>query len=813
MTRYSWIKATLCLLCLSLVLPLPAAETNTSATVTSTNYLFTPTRDQANIAFVTARLIEARHYTAQMFDTSISEKFYDEYIQTFDPQHLHFTQADMDEFDHYRTNLDVLTIARPMGADLSPAYQIYARFMQRLSERVAYVDELLKTEKFKFDKDERIVVDRKEAAYPADLDAAKKLWEQRLRYEYLTEKIAHIEAEKKKTNIVASRTDGKIDHLSSSLTNAPLKEDAIPDLKGQKMELATGGLQTTNNRSLAADITATNTPPKTMEQDIVDTLTRRYHRNLRFYQDQDSDDVLQAYLSALARAYDPHSEYFGKAAMDQFAMQMNLALFGIGAELSTSDDGLCTIQKLMPGGPAIKSGKLKETDRIVAVAQGDQPPVDVVDMSITKIVQMIRGAKGTEVRLTISPANSAERHVVSLIRDEIALPDQAAKEKLVEFPTTADHKVKIGVIDLPSFYAPVDLGSGNATADAKYTSQDVATLLNKLKEEHVDGVILDLRRNGGGSLEEAIKLTGLFIKDGPVVQVRASDGSVQVDEDTDPSIAYDGPLIVLTSRFSASASEIVAGALQDYGRALIVGDVSTHGKGTVQNVNPLSPFIRYRESTNDPGYVKITIRKFYRASGASTQFKGVMPDIVLPSPLNYLHGIGELSLDNPLPWDVIPSAKFDPVNMVQPYLAELLKRSSQRVATNQDFTYVREDIDQVRKKQDDKTASLNEQFVLKEMDEQQAREAARDKERASRKSDGEVIYDIDLKQAQTPGLPLAEGKTNQVASAEVLPMIDDDTETATKGAPVDVDLAESERIMVDYLSLLAKSNLAATMKN
>ncbi|HEX4343877.1 MAG TPA: carboxy terminal-processing peptidase, partial [Verrucomicrobiae bacterium] len=559
-------------------------------------------------------------------------------------------------------------------------------------------------------------------------------------------------------------------------------------------------------------VSITNTPAKPMEQDIADMLSRRYHRNARFFRDWNSDDVLQTYLSSLTHAYDPHSDYMGKPAMDQFAQMMNLSLFGIGAELSSSDDGFCTIQKLMPGGPAIKSGKLKQTDRIVAVAQGDQPPVDVVDMSINKVVQMIRGPKGTEVRLTVSPANSADRKIISLVRDEIPMPDSAAKEKLIELPTAnSAKKLKIGVINLPSFYAPVEVVEGSA-AEARYTSKDVETLLNKLKEEKVDGVILDLRYNGGGSLEESIKLSGLFIKDGPVVQVRTSEGSVRVFEDTDPSIAYDGPLIVLVNRFSASASEIFAGAMQDYGRAIIIGDVSTHGKGTVQNVNPLAAYMRNRDSTNDPGDVKITIQKFYRASGASTQFKGVMPDIVLPSPFNYLKNIGEVSLDYPLPWDTIPSAKFEPVNMVEPYLTELLKRSAQRVATNQDFIYVREDIDQLRKRQADKTAPLNEKDALKELEDQQARDAARDKERAAR-INPETVYEINLKQAVLPGLPPAVGQTNSVSTTADSTTPDGDVETpGAKHVDVDVDLSESERIMVDYLSLLSKNNIAAATK-
>ncbi len=356
-------------------------------------------------------------------------------------------------------------------------------------------------------------------------------------------------------------------------------------------------------------------------------------------------------------------------------------------------------------------------------------------------------------------------------------------------------------------------------------------MINKLKQEHVGGVILDLRRNGGGSLEEAIKLTGLFIKEGPVVQVKDSKG-IQAEDDPDPSVLYEGPLIVLTSRFSASASEILAGALQDYGRALLVGDSSTHGKGTVQSVNQLRPYMQMADNvlTNDPGALKLTIKKFYRASGASTQLKGVVPDIVLPSVFNESKDIGEGALENPLPWDTIPSAKYKHLDMVDPYLPELRKRSTQRVLTEKEFAYVREDIEQFKKMQADKTVSLNEKQRLKEKDEAEARQKARDKERLARKDPDQKIYELTLKQTDLPGLPPPVEKTNSAItklsnsrqpgvpgvstnSAAVATRaltadgsIDDDS-SEDKPPTVDVDLIEAERILVDYLSVLSKDRV------
>lgn len=309
-----------------------------------------------------------------------------------------------------------------------------------------------------------------------------------------------------------------------------------------------------------------------------------------------------------------------------------------------------------------------------------------------------------------------------------------------------------------------------------------------------------------------------------MVQVAGSDGSIRVEEDTDPSLAYDGPLIVLISRFSASASEIVAGALQDYGRAIIVGDSSTFGKGTVQNLDPLRVFMRLSKSdTNDPGALKITIRKFYRASGASTQKKGVLADIVLPSVLNYWKDIGESSLENPLPWDMIPSARYEKLNRVQPYLSDLLRRSTERIATNQDFAYIREDIDQYRKLEADKTLSLNEQQRLREKKEAETRDKARNQERLARPEPDERVYEITLKAAGLPGLPPPVQRTNSLAmkgtsggagipgtNSAVASTGSADNLAADADEPkapvVDADLEEAEDIMLDYISLLPKDS-------
>jgi carboxyl-terminal processing protease len=747
----------------------------------------TPGPADGQIAFATAWLLEHYHYSQQAFDSAVSAKLLDHYIEAYDPQHLHFVKADVDEFEKYRTNLNKLTLLgkAPRVADVTPACEIFNRYLERLRQRVDFVQELLKTEDFKFDADERIVISRKDSPYPKDLDEAKKLWRERLRYEYLQERLGKLDARKK-------------------------TESAKTETREKKV----------------------TTPRKTEREEIVDTLSHRYQRTLRTFTDFDNDDVLQVYLTTLARVYDPHSDYMGHAQLEQFAIGMNLSLFGIGAELR-SEDGYCTINRLLPGGPAIKSKKIKEKDKIVAVAQSNQPPVDVVDMNLSKAVQLIRGPKGTEVRLTILPGGDAsERKVVSLIRDEIKLEDQEAKAKVIELPDRSGEMVRLGVIDLPSFYATFEPGSAGRRSVQKSTTADVSRLITRLKKEQVKGLILDLRRNGGGSLEEAIRLTGLFIKEGPIVQVRnpGAQGQVEVDDDPDPSIQYEGPLVVLTSRLSASASEILAGALQDYGRALIVGDSSTHGKGTVQSVNPLRTVLPQNPAaTNDPGALKVTIKKFYRASGASTQLRGVTPDIVLPSLLSESKDFGESAMDNALPWDTIKSAQFEKWNRVQPYLPNLTRNSNERIASDPEWKYIREDIELFKKQQADKTISLNEKQRLAEKDEIEARQKAREKERLARKEGPEKIYELTLKELDAPlvlktnTLAKADSKaaggsagTNAalVSASDPAPElgVDEDRVDDEKHTPPDAVLKEAEQILVDYLGLLVKGDFQTVRK-
>jgi len=773
------------ILLLSLVFalsPLRAAESPAAAS--STPAILRPGPDAGKIALVTTAFLEQGQYLQHEFDSTMSAKMFDGYLSALDPQHLHFLQSDLNEFAIYRTNLPPL-MRRNTGADTRPAYQIFERYLERLKDHVDYVDQLLKTEKFEFTSNDRLTVNRHDLPYPKNLDEAKAIWRERLRYEYLMEKINR----ESNTNATASVT------LTDATSSVTFK---IKSINGTNVP------PSTNNVASA--------PRKSMHDEIVDMLGRSYHRTYKAFQDWDSNDVLVQYLESLARAYDPHSDYQGPDEYEDFAMQMNLSLSGIGAQLR-SDDGYCKIEELL-NGPAKASGKIKVGDRIKMVAQSNQPPVDIQDMPITKAVHLIRGPKGTQVTLTLIPmgGSASTTKEVTLTRDEIKLENGEAKGRIYEVPGPNQTMTRLGLIDLPSFYATID-NTGDPTP--RSTSADVAQILKKFHEENVSGVILDLRHNGGGSLEEAIKLAGLFIKEGPVVQIRHAgpDGEIEVKDDTDPSIAYDGPLMLFTSKFSASASEIVAGALQDYGRALIVGDSTTFGKGTAQQLISLSRVRALADAKRDPGTLKLTNSKFYLPSGASTETRGVLADITLPSMWNDSTEVGETALDNFLPYDTIKKSQFQKLNMVQPELAELTKRSNDRTATNKEFAYLKADIERFRKQREDKTVSLNEKQQLADRAQIVAEHKQREAERATHKKTQPKVYDFTVKQAGEPGLPPATKQTNDLELASI--DLDSVPETPSTGSDELTEavtsesthadaarLQEAKNILIDYIALL-----------
>ena len=830
----------------------PSAATSVGAT----NFVIPTDPTDGNIAQVTSEMLQAWQYTRHPFDKEIANKFLDRYLDSLDYYHLNFLQSDVHEFDAYRTNLPELFHKR----DLTPCWTIFSRFMQRANERIDYVTNYLATAKLDFSGDDRFTPDRHLLPYAKDQDELHEFWRQSARCEYLDEKLkspdvryetklkfdnaGHAEADLARDKAHALTLDflpqklfAKDGHELASVEVSDNRSNAVVRLewsvdkdkkstntiysqKGDEVgSIATHFVATL--RTNAAEPESTNRIYDTnmavvieLKQknvaEVLKTLTNHYVQMVKNYQELDSDRVFEIYMNSLAHAYDPHSDYMGHLQAENFAIQMKLSLFGIGALLG-SEDGYCKISELKEG-PARRSGKIKENDRIVAVAQSNAEPVNVVGMPLDKVVQLIRGPKGSKVTLTIIPADAADsstRKIVALVRDEIKLDESAAKARLYEVPAPSGNPMRLGLIDLPSFYANTDSGEMASATNrtSSTTSADVACLIKRLKKEHVDGIILDLRRNGGGYLEEAIKLTGLFITKDPVVQTKDFNGDIVADSDPDPSCLYDGPLVVLTSRFSASASEILAGALQDYGRAVIVGDKSTFGKGTVQTVQMLAPIMEQQRMrlAFDPGQLKVTIKKFYRAGGASTQLKGVVSDVELPSVWSYADVV-ESSLPNAMSWDEVTSADFDYLDRVKPYLPELQKRSRQRVEADPEYAFIRERIERYKKEMADKSVSLNEQKRIADQKEITAENDALKRERAAHKPPQDKVYEITLKNVDMAALypPLVKPNSNLPSHDDEFD-IDDETGAHDETGEIDPELEETKRILMDYIGMSGRA--------
>jgi carboxyl-terminal processing protease len=554
-------------------------------------------------------------------------------------------------------------------------------------------------------------------------------------------------------------------------------------------------------------------------------ITRRYDRLAKNVHEQDKDEQMKLFLDALAQAYDPHSEYLSKADMKNFSINMGLSLVGIGAMLR-SEDGYAKIESLVPGGPAQVDGHLKVGDRITAVAQGPAEYVDVREMRLDKVVEMIRGKKGTRVRLLVIPSDAADpsrRKNVDLVRDEIKLKDQEARADIIIRKDENGEPIKLGWLTLPSFYADMD-------KHQKSTTRDVLALLKRLKKENIAGLVVDLRRNGGGSLEEALSLTGLFLKSGPIVQTKDYNGSIRISSDPDSNIAYSGPMVVLTSRQSASASEIFAAALQDYGRALIVGDKSTFGKGTVQTILPIGRFASLLGSHSDEdGALKLTIQKFYRVAGGSTQLHGVTSDIVVPS-LSDLPEFGESALKNALPYDEVTKAKYTKWSDSHSlFVDQLRRRSEERVKNDPEFHYVMEDIGRLRHKIDDNRISLNEELRKKETADDKLRKETRSKDRLARSQEEPRIYRVTLDTVDKPNLQLImyPGKLAEAKKNGVTPKVDPeaasdadsdlvggtDSQGDSKDPVIDPERDEALNILADFVELSRGPKTASANPN
>lgn len=475
---------------------------------------------------------------------------------------------------------------------------------------------------------------------------------------------------------------------------------------------------------------------------IQKTLRKRYHNFAQFLNQYKSEDVFQLAMNSFTQALDPHTNYLSPETSDNFKIDMSLSLEGIGARLQTEDD-YTKVVEVIPGGPAAKSKLINVDDKIVGVAQKEDGDFeDVIGWRITDVVKLIRGPKGTLVRLQIIPSGSelnVKPKEISLVRDKVKLEDQAAKSKVLDIMNEGK-AFKIGVIDIPKFYNDFE-GQRNGDGNYKSTTKDVRLILDSLKNKKVDGVIIDLREDGGGSLQEAIELTGLFIKDGPVVQVKSSDGNIDVDKDPDPAIVYDGPLAVLVNRFSASASEIFTGAIQDYGRGLILGE-QTYGKGTVQNMIDLNRLTSKKD--NNFGQVKLTIAKYYRITGGSTQHLGVIPDIEFPTyfaPSEF----GESSEPSALPWDEIKASNFNRYSDLSKIIPTLKEKHLNRIADDNDFNYLLEDINIYKENKEKTFISLNEDIRKKEKELDEQRKFDRENKRHG-------LHEVELLNDEVPNL-------------------------------------------------------------
>jgi len=501
---------------------------------------------------------------------------------------------------------------------------------------------------------------------------------------------------------------------------------------------------------------------------IQETLTKRYKNQLARLDQTRAEDIFQAYINTFAQSYDPHTNYLSPDNAENFDINMSLSLEGIGAVLQSDNDQV-KIVRLVPAGPAAKTKQVAPADKIIGVAQGNKEMVDVVGWRLDEVVKLIRGPKGSVVRLEIIPASNAPSDqtskIVAITREAVKLEEQAAKKSVLKLKQDG-RDYKLGIIEIPAFY--LDFKAYRAgDPEYKSTTRDVKKLLTELQKEKVDGVVIDLRNNGGGSLQEATELTSLFIEKGPTVLVRNSDGRVDVLEDENPGAFYKGPLALLVNRLSASASEIFAGAMQDYHRALIIGG-QTFGKGTVQTIQPLNH-----------GELKLTLAKFYRVSGQSTQHQGVLPDIDYPSIIDTKE-IGESALPEAMPWDTIRPVVKPAADPFKPFLAQLKAQHEARSDKDAEFTYIRDRLALTQKLLNEKTVSLNEQDRRARHDEIEAKQLAL--ENIRRKAKGEE--------------PLKELKKED---EDALPTEDENTKPED-----DAYLSETGRILIDYLSASTK---------
>lgn len=612
-----------------------------------------PQRQFANIARKVANMLPAYHVTQHTLDDAISQRAWTNLVTMYDYNHAVFLQGDLDRFAPMQTEIDDAL----RRGDVSFAYDVHRTFVRRLGECIAFVTNYLEKGEIDFSVDETYLYNRKDAPWPETAAARDDIWRQRIKNEMLAQ-------------ILGRELDEE--------------EDAAE--AGGKKKARARGRKAAKDRGKAEEAKADGTnavaAAEKPEPTPKEALLNKYRHYLAWVLTElDETKVMERYLLATAMAYDPHSGYMAPDSKEDFDMDMSLSLCGVGAVLTQSmDDGSLEIKEVMKGGPMAREGSIKAGDKIVGVGQGDGPVEDVVWKPMRKSIKKIRGKKNTRVVLEVTDKNGTSRRRVPLIRDEIKLEDQAATGR-VEQVTLNGVTNKMGYVKLPAFYGTMDKRPNDP--GYRSCSLDVAKWIAKFNTQGVDGMVLDLRGNGGGSLKEAVLLSALFVRPNPgpcpVVQIRETRNLYVLPTFPDqPTFAFRKPLVVLIDRHSASASEIVAGVLQDTGRALVLGDTQSHGKGTVQTVMPMG--------RAEYGSMKITTARFYRINGSSTQVRGIASDIRLPSAFDERTDVGEDNLPNALPWSRIEPASYDAIWNMQDFVPRLKELSAARVQASPEWT-------------------------------------------------------------------------------------------------------------------------------
>lgn len=646
-----------------------------------------PQRQFANIARKVANMLPAYHVTQHTLDDAISQRAWTNLVTMYDYNHAVFLQGDLNRFAPMQTEIDDAL----RRGDVSFAYDVHRTFVRRLGECIAFVTNYLEKGEIDFSVDETYLYNRKDAPWPETAAARDDIWRQRIKNEMLAQ-------------ILGRELDEE--------------EDAAE--AGGKKKVRARGRKAAKDRGKAEEAKADGTnavaAAEKPEPTPKEALLNKYRHYLAWVLTElDETKVMERYLLATAMAYDPHSGYMAPDSKEDFDMDMSLSLCGVGAVLTQSmDDGSLEIKEVMKGGPMAREGSIKEGDKIVGVGQGDGPVEDVVWKPMRKSIKKIRGKKNTRVVLEVTDKNGTSRRRVPLIRDEIKLEDQAATGR-VEQVTLNGVTNKMGYVKLPAFYGTMDKRPNDP--GYRSCSLDVAKWIAKFNTQGVDGMVLDLRGNGGGSLKEAVLLSALFVRPNPgpcpVVQIRETRNLYVLPTFPDqPTFAFRKPLVVLIDRHSASASEIVAGVLQDTGRALVLGDTQSHGKGTVQTVMPMG--------RAEYGSMKITTARFYRINGSSTQVRGVASDIRLPSAFDERTDVGEDNLPNALPWSRIEPASYDAIWNMQDFVPRLKELSAARVQASPEWTRRLQVVKLCRDLSERRTAPLERAARKKMMKEERA---------------------------------------------------------------------------------------------